>query len=157
PGQEPVPRPRLDQLPAARAGCARRGARPGRLRAGEPQGDRRIGCRGRQQPAGAFSPPAGMRTDLSPESAIGQSAAYVTGTVSLLSRFPDGVRRIETKETPSPSRDRLEQKIASGTAPSCSGPTRMRSPAAVYRFFQRADSAAPSVRSVVLTLVLSAV
>jgi cell division protein FtsL len=32
----------------------------------------------------------------------------------------------------------------------------MRSPAAVYRFFQRADGAAPSVRSVVITLVLAA-
>jgi cell division protein FtsL len=33
----------------------------------------------------------------------------------------------------------------------------MRSPAAVYRLFQRADGPAPSVRSVVLTLVIAAV
>ena len=32
----------------------------------------------------------------------------------------------------------------------------MKSPAAVYRFFQRADGAAASVRSVVITLVIAA-
>src|SRR4051812_2012693 len=56
-----------------------------------------------------------------------------------------------------PAVDRLEQKIASWAAPSCSGQRHMRSPAAVYRLFQRADGPAPSVRSVVLTLVIAAV
>lgn len=32
----------------------------------------------------------------------------------------------------------------------------MKSPAAVYRFFQRADGAAPSVRSVVIAVVIAA-
>jgi len=32
----------------------------------------------------------------------------------------------------------------------------MKSPAVVYRFFQRADGAAPSVRSVVISMVLAA-
>src|SRR5512139_1689324 len=48
------------------------------------------------------------------------------------------------------------QKIASRRAPACSEGRAMMSPAAVYRIFKRADGEAPSVRAVVVALVLAA-
>ena len=50
----------------------------------------------------------------------------------------------------------MRQKIASIGRRACSGHTRMMSPASVYRIFRRADGDAPSVRLVVVVMVIAA-